>query len=664
MTGYALREAIEGKIMREQTRIRVFVSYSRKDTSFADRLDVSLKSRGFDTWVDQRKLEGGQDFTDAIQVAIERSQVLVVILSPDSIASRYVKNEYRYALNTLGMVVIPLLYRPVDRVPFDLNGIEWVDFQGTYDDALRNLVNTLARLAPPIMPMPLPDTSHQSASGETPLASVSASDSPANEPELVVPQPLPSSPALSLKELYDRGDAANARGELEQAAIFFQQIVDERPDYLNGKVSKDLKQLRQKLQDMRIDDLRADALRARQNGEWRREITDWQAILVLDSRNSDAKDALGVAEHNQKYEDMYAIVGDRVKRHELDLARQKLRELWAEAPYYGDPENLAPQLRVSVPQSYEAMVAAQKIQEAATEKQEARAAYSKGNFGTKYPVLLLPFMLLALSVVGVLAGLVATSHPIALGFVSAGGLDRRIESIIVIAIAIALFSVLGYVLGYRRVTGPLGMAATALCAIALATATTLFLANVFPSSPAIRAYDFPFLGTLRLSTNTPWAFGGLFAAAYAVVGVVVVGAVGFIVGIITDEFSEYFFPSLGAGLFLGVGIGAVIGLTVGFFSWEVSGIIWGALLGLFVLALGILSIAQKGAKTERAWFSLFSFAGASIVLALVNWLLCWFPFHIDSSGTLVWAIWATMPLLGLLGVMFTIAVWVQRPSRA
>ena len=67
--------AIGGKVVREQTRIRVFVSYSRKDTLFADRLDVSLKSRGFDTWVDRRKLEGGQDFTDAIQGTIERSQV-------------------------------------------------------------------------------------------------------------------------------------------------------------------------------------------------------------------------------------------------------------------------------------------------------------------------------------------------------------------------------------------------------------------------------------------------------------------------------------------------------------------------------------------------------------------------------------------------------------
>ncbi len=209
-------DAIGGKIVREQTRIRVFISYSRKDTSFADRLDVSLKTRGFDTWVDRRKLEGGQDFQDAIQGAIERSQVVVVILSPDAVASRNVKLEYRYALNTLGLVVIPVLYKPVEKVPFDLNDIQWVDFQGSYDDALRNLVNTLARLAPPVTPIDSTSLSHQSRPIEAPHPGGSSGAPAMTEPELVPPQPLPPSPALSLKELYDKGDAAYVRGELEQ----------------------------------------------------------------------------------------------------------------------------------------------------------------------------------------------------------------------------------------------------------------------------------------------------------------------------------------------------------------------------------------------------------------------------------------------------------------
>src|SRR6185437_3608937 len=104
-------------------------------------------------------------------------------------------------------------------------------------------------------------------------------------------------------------------------------------------------------------------------------------------------------------------------------------------------------------------------------------------------------------------------------------------------------------------------------------------------------------------------------------------------------------------------IGAVIGLTAGFFGWEVSGIICGALLGILVL---IVCIAERAS----IWGFLFMAPGGGVGLAVINWLFCWFPFRIDSSGTLVWATWALLPLLGLLGLMFTIAVWLRRPSRA
>lgn len=659
-------DAIEGKIVREPTRIRVFISYSRKDTVFVDRLDVSLKARGFYTWVDRRNLEPGEDFQDAIERAIERCQVLLVILSPDAVASRNVKLEYRYALKPLGLVVIPVLYKPVEKVPYDLNDTQWVDFQGSYEDALRNLVNTLARLAPPVTPIVSTSPTHQSTSVATPHPGRSSSvPAPAStEPELVAPQPLPPSPALSLKDLYDLGSAAYARGELEQAAIFFRQIVDENPGYLNGRVARDLKDSQQTLQNMRIADLRADAHRARQEGEWRREITDWQAILVLNPKDSSAKDAHGVAQHNQKYEDMYAIVGDRIKRGELDLARQTLRDLWAEAPYYGDPNNYASKLHLIVPPSYEATVEKQQAQDAARQKQQARVTYSKETFSTRYPVSLLPYILLMLSAIGVLGGLLVASHPVATGTSSGGNLANLTETGVVIIASIVAFSILGYMLGYRRVIEPLWMIVTALCAIVVSAVFTYTITNLLPASPTIRAYQVPYLGTLQLTTNTPWAFGGLFGAAYGLLFIAVGEVIVIISQIVEGRAAKYFFGSLASTLGIGalVGLaGAVIGLTIGFFGWMVSGIICGALLGLIVLAFCIPSILDK---EVGIWLSLYTLPGGIVALALVNWLFCWFPFRIDSSGVLVWAIWAIMPLLALLGLAFTIANWIQRPSRS
>lgn len=58
--------------------LSIFIGYSRTDSAFVDRLEADLKVRNFDTWVDRRKLEGGQNWRDELQKAIERCQVLLL----------------------------------------------------------------------------------------------------------------------------------------------------------------------------------------------------------------------------------------------------------------------------------------------------------------------------------------------------------------------------------------------------------------------------------------------------------------------------------------------------------------------------------------------------------------------------------------------------------
>lgn len=53
------------------TQPRIFINYSRTDSAFVDQLEADLQQNGYNTWVDRRKLEGGQswrvfrDFDDA-----------------------------------------------------------------------------------------------------------------------------------------------------------------------------------------------------------------------------------------------------------------------------------------------------------------------------------------------------------------------------------------------------------------------------------------------------------------------------------------------------------------------------------------------------------------------------------------------------------------------
>jgi hypothetical protein len=59
------------------TPLNIFISYSRTDSEFVDRLEADLKARGFQVWIDRRKLEGGQDWIDELESAIKRCQIML-----------------------------------------------------------------------------------------------------------------------------------------------------------------------------------------------------------------------------------------------------------------------------------------------------------------------------------------------------------------------------------------------------------------------------------------------------------------------------------------------------------------------------------------------------------------------------------------------------------
>ena len=106
----------------------VFISYSRSDSEFVDKLEDDLLGERFKTWVDRRKLEGGQVWDAEIERAIERCQLLLVVLSPDALQSRWVRQEYVYAMKR-NKLVIPIIYHPCQSVPRKLARLQLLDFK-------------------------------------------------------------------------------------------------------------------------------------------------------------------------------------------------------------------------------------------------------------------------------------------------------------------------------------------------------------------------------------------------------------------------------------------------------------------------------------------------------------------------------------------------------
>lgn len=107
---------------------QIFISYSRRDLPFVERLASDLKGNGFEVWYDVSRLRGGARWRTEIQNAIKNSQFVVVVLSPDSVESEWVEREFLFSSN-LKRKIIPLLYRPCE-LPLNYLNLNYIDVQG------------------------------------------------------------------------------------------------------------------------------------------------------------------------------------------------------------------------------------------------------------------------------------------------------------------------------------------------------------------------------------------------------------------------------------------------------------------------------------------------------------------------------------------------------
>jgi hypothetical protein len=95
--------------------VQIFISYSRKDFEFADRLDADLRNQGFQVWMDRSNIHGGELWKEAILKGLASSVVIQVLVSRNSLKSSAVLDEIKIALAD-AKVVIPLLIEKLDNV--------------------------------------------------------------------------------------------------------------------------------------------------------------------------------------------------------------------------------------------------------------------------------------------------------------------------------------------------------------------------------------------------------------------------------------------------------------------------------------------------------------------------------------------------------------------
>jgi hypothetical protein len=117
---------------RKTTGVLVFLSHSSSDRRFVEGLARFLKEQGIRYWFSVAHIVGATQWHDEIGAALDRCTWFLVVLTPSSVRSEWVKRELLFALNAKRYKerIIPLLLKPCDaaRLSWTLGEFQFVDF--------------------------------------------------------------------------------------------------------------------------------------------------------------------------------------------------------------------------------------------------------------------------------------------------------------------------------------------------------------------------------------------------------------------------------------------------------------------------------------------------------------------------------------------------------
>src|SRR6266571_551392 len=146
----------------------VFLSYSRANNSFAQRLVADLQRNGITVWVDQSGLTPGTpDWETALRDAISKAHAVILLASEEARKSPYVKDELRLAHDFYHLPVYPLWVAGtqwINSIPLGWGGTQYIDARGDeaqYQAALDQLIDALHGANP--VPSLSPTSTHLAA---------------------------------------------------------------------------------------------------------------------------------------------------------------------------------------------------------------------------------------------------------------------------------------------------------------------------------------------------------------------------------------------------------------------------------------------------------------------------------------------------------------------
>ena len=130
--------------------MKLFISYSHRDSPFVNKLVADLKARledcDIDIWIDTAKIHAGASIVSGINEGLRGADYYLLVLSNSSVESRWVTEELDAAIvkgiEKGGTFVLPLLIESC-AVPPLLAAKKHIDFRSSYDSRLAELCSFL-----------------------------------------------------------------------------------------------------------------------------------------------------------------------------------------------------------------------------------------------------------------------------------------------------------------------------------------------------------------------------------------------------------------------------------------------------------------------------------------------------------------------------------------
>ncbi len=121
---------------------KLFLSHSKKDREFAEKLARDLRELNHSVWFDEWEIRVGDCIASGIEAGIDEAEFIVLVLSPHSVESNWVEREWKakyWEEVEKGKVrVLPALLEECD-IPALLRTKYYADFRTSYGAGIARL---------------------------------------------------------------------------------------------------------------------------------------------------------------------------------------------------------------------------------------------------------------------------------------------------------------------------------------------------------------------------------------------------------------------------------------------------------------------------------------------------------------------------------------------